>query len=119
MSLTAVVPDGVQIALEPGRSVWLQSDINTAAVVQAPWHGSGLLTVTVDTDTWGESFTALKRDPRGAPVITPSDRLKFLDAEASRVAQRRAALTQRRVPPPAHALRVFGQARQTPFRGFP
>jgi len=119
MSLTAVVPDGVQIALEPGRSVWLQSDINTAAVVQAPWHGSGLLTVTVDTDTWGESFTALKRDPRGAPSITPTDRLQFLDAEASRVAQRRAALTQRRVPPPAHALRVFGQARQTPFRGFP
>ncbi|HWT44900.1 MAG TPA: hypothetical protein VN085_03000 [Vicinamibacterales bacterium] len=119
MSIVANIPDGVQISLEPGHSVWLQSDINDAAVIQAHWPGAGLLTVTFDTDTWGESYAALKRDPRGAPTITASDQLAFLDAEAARVAERQAQRNVKRVPPPTLALRAFGQGRETPFRGFP
>lgn len=119
MSITATIPDGVQISLEPGHSVWLQSAINDAAVIQGHWPGAGLLTVTVDTDTWGENFNALKRDPRGAPTMTNTDRLQFLDAEAARVAERQAQNSVRRVPPPNLSLRAFGNARETPFRGFP
>lgn len=92
MSLT-ITYDGpvADLTLSPGDRFWLQSTTRPAAVQAILYAGEvGVLTLALDTASWGTTYALTKADPR--PGGGPDVGHKLRAFEESNQARRRQAI---------------------------